>query len=154
LLTTTLDRAGENPDPKAEDEQIEEHLKRRHKPRRLTGGGDIPEPDRAEDRDRQVQGVGASQWLLAEVRRVVQRHEVVRGGEQEQEEGDRRGEGFDGADPRVCRPSDRPDLPNADTHEDQEQHDEGHRQRDGVHVIEWREVVEGDEHGGRQQGAQ
>ena len=53
-LAATLDRAQQDPDSEADDDQISEHLPGHDQPRHFGLGGDVAEPDRGEHGDREV----------------------------------------------------------------------------------------------------
>ncbi|HEY8788949.1 MAG TPA: hypothetical protein VIM10_07450 [Actinopolymorphaceae bacterium] len=104
----------EHADSEAEDEQIQNHLGRDEQSCVLTRGRDVPDTDRGEHCDSEVQGVDTGQSVRAEVREVVLRQHEVAGREQENEQRHGGGERFDGAHSRVGGQDDRTYLPNAD----------------------------------------
>ena len=67
--------------------------------RRLGSGGDVTEPNRAEDRDGEVQRVGVRQRLREDgVGELI--HHRVRSGETNQKQGHRHGQSLDGPQDR------------------------------------------------------
>jgi hypothetical protein len=94
LLATTLDRAHNDLKPEPDDDEIGDHLPGDHQPRRLGLGGDIAEPDRGENGDGEIQRVGACQ-RLGEVAGGNRVQDDVGAGEQQQEQRNAGGEGFD-----------------------------------------------------------
>lgn len=81
-------------------DQIAKHLDDDQNTGCLGNGDDVTEPDRGEDGHREVQGVGAAQ-PLGERGRVALSGREVDGGENQNEEGSRQGQCFDGTYARV-----------------------------------------------------
>jgi hypothetical protein len=98
-LPATADRAHDDLDREPEDDQVTDHLPGDHEPRRLGMGRDVAEPDGGEHGDGEVQPVGVCQPPV-EVASRHRGHGDVGAGEQQQEQRNAGGQGFDGPQAR------------------------------------------------------
>jgi hypothetical protein len=105
-----LGGADDHLDDEAEDDQVQNHLRRDDQARRLAGRHDVAEAHRGEHRDGEVERVGPAQRGGVEVAAVGVRHQEVGGREQQQEHRDGSGERFRGADTGMGGAKDRPHL--------------------------------------------
>ena len=144
--------------PKPEQHQVQQHLAGHHQSCRLGLGGDVPEADSREDGDGEVDGVRTGQGF-GEGRGLVDAHDEVRGGEEQQEQRRDDCKGLDGPDARIPRAEDGPHLPQFNDHSGQHRHpdrelDPHERGRVGA-AIQRKDVVQGDHdhRGGQRRGA-
>jgi threonine dehydrogenase-like Zn-dependent dehydrogenase len=98
-LSATADRAHDDLDREAEDDEVSDYLPGDHEPRRLGLGRDVAEPDRGEHGDGEIQPVGVRQRPV-EVGGRHPGHDDVAAGEQQQEQRNAGGQGFDGPQAR------------------------------------------------------
>jgi Zn-dependent alcohol dehydrogenase len=98
-LSATADRAHDDLDREPEDDEVSDYLPGDHEPRGLGLGRDVAEPDRGEHGDGEVQPVGVGQ-LPVEVAGRHLGHDDVGAGEQQQEQRNAGGQGFDGPQAR------------------------------------------------------
>jgi Zn-dependent alcohol dehydrogenase len=98
-LSATADRAHDDLDREPEDDEVSDYLPGDHEPRGLGLGRDVAEPDRGEHGDGEVQPVGVRQ-LPVEVAGRHLGHDDIGAGEQQQEQRNAGGQGFDGPQAR------------------------------------------------------
>ena len=145
-LPATLDRAQQDPDSEAEGDEISHHLAGDDQSRHFGLGGDVAEPDRGEHGDCEVDRVGPAQ-RLAEVASGNRRQHDIGRREQQQEQRNAGGEGFDSAKQRERGPGDRADLICQQAGEDYKPDDQ-HRDGDRGRAVQGQQIVDDYQRGG------
>ena len=100
----------DQPDPGADEGEVEEHLRRHHEAGGVGPRRDVAEAHRREDGDREVERLGVGE-VLRERRRGLVRQREVDGGEGDQEHRDDDAERLRGAQLGQLGRRDAPDLP-------------------------------------------
>src|SRR5215471_3188105 len=146
-LPALFDRADDDLDGQAEDDQVGDHLPGDQQPGGRGFGGDVAEADGGEDGDGEVQAVGVRQ-MLAEALDRERGQRDVGGGEQQQEQRDADGQGLDGPQLRERRAHDRADV-EGDQGDERHQPDDqyGDNGRGGGGAIQRQQIVDGDQRG-------